>query len=836
MNDANMSHACSIAVPDRRPARRRLRGALALSAITLVALSLASRVNAIQFYPDYDEIARPAFDPDGTELRRIATAAAIIWEDYILDDRSFFYDLSWDNIDRFAEFHFYPGFSKKIIVDTHDDAGQPLNWYFDPTPLVNEEYDMYQTLYGASQSEPGFAGTPPDLLETGWEGGARGPNGVASGKLDLLTTVLHEMGHYLGINLDLADSAFNINPATLGGANVSVFATDEPFYEAEHLEVSTALMAADQGRGVRRLPSATDILATWDESQFSQFDVPRVDFIGAQSTEWEGTLNWIGGRVPDWDNQVFVRHGGQVRLTSGFSEAASLTVEAYSSAAVADNNFLRVYGPVVVGGEPAQEGEPTPLPGQVHIGGLSAGFPELEANSVQINLGYVNLQSPSSVLTVNGTLRIEPVGRLLGAGNVFARGQLENEGEISGGTFLGGGELILRTAFGGRLDLDGVSEQGRISTAYGNLRVDGTQHEPFSGVASITPGRKITFMQSFAIDGSLVFTGDPLNSASVSGTELWLRGRIDVTGNAVIEAPLMVFNNPAQETTVHAGGKLNLLPGRMGIGSSPDVYRGRIMLEQNAYLLLNVGLASSWELAGSLNMTNATVTGDSIINTGHLRGSGTLYVGKLENSGTVDVGDSIGVLNIGEGGRYVQTASGTLGIEASGFRPGTRYDQLKVTLGATLDGKLSVDFINGYLPAAGVRFDVLLASSISGQFAELELRAPEGRFVEGQLLYGADRVTLEILASGFTADFDMDGDVDGADLLRWKEGFGRAHRREQGDADGDLDVDGADFLAWQQQLGSVSPVPTAAAVPEPGAYLLFILASAGFRRTAGRKC
>jgi hypothetical protein len=42
---------------------------------------------------------------------------------------------------------------------------------------------------------------------------------------------------------------------------------------------------------------------------------------------------------------------------------------------------------------------------------------------------------------------------------------------------------------------------------------------------------------------------------------------------------LMVFNNPDQETTVHAGGRLNLFPGRMGIGSAPDVYRGRIMLE-----------------------------------------------------------------------------------------------------------------------------------------------------------------------------------------------------------------------------------------------------------------
>ena len=45
-------------------------------------------------------------------------------------------------------------------------------------------------------------------------------------------------------------------------------------------------------------------------------------------------------------------------------------------------------------------------------------------------------------------------------------------------------------------------------------------------------------------------------------------------------------------------------------------------------------------------------------------------------------------------------------------------------------------------------------------------------------------------------DFDVDGDVDAADLVKWQVGFGltgsAAHT--QGDADGDQDVDGGDFL------------------------------------------
>jgi hypothetical protein len=65
-------------------------------------------------------------------------------------------------------------------------------------------------------------------------------------------------------------------------------------------------------------------------------------------------------------------------------------------------------------------------------------------------------------------------------------------------------------------------------------------------------------------------------------------------------------------------------------------------------------------------------------------------------------------------------------------------------------------------------------------------------------------------------DFDLDGDVDGADFLVWQRGFGETY-----DAD--------DLAVWREHFGTVAPAATtAASVPEPCGALLFAAASIAF--------
>lgn len=67
-----------------------------------------------------------------------------------------------------------------------------------------------------------------------------------------------------------------------------------------------------------------------------------------------------------------------------------------------------------------------------------------------------------------------------------------------------------------------------------------------------------------------------------------------------------------------------------------------------------------------------------------------------------------------------------------------------------------------------------------------------------------------------SADFDMDGDVDGRDFLLWQGGYGTPvpfATKGEGDADVDADVDGSDLDIWQQQYGALAPIAAALAMP-----------------------
>jgi len=93
-------------------------------------------------------------------------------------------------------------------------------------------------------------------------------------------------------------------------------------------------------------------------------------------------------------------------------------------------------------------------------------------------------------------------------------------------------------------------------------------------------------------------------------------------------------------------------------------------------------------------------------------------------------------------------------------------------------------------------------------------------------------------STGGDADFDQDGDVDGADFLIWQRNFGTGTTLAQGDADNSGGVDDADLAIWETQFAAgAGQQPNLHTVPEPSSLMLTLLAaiSALFATRTGQK-
>jgi len=87
------------------------------------------------------------------------------------------------------------------------------------------------------------------------------------------------------------------------------------------------------------------------------------------------------------------------------------------------------------------------------------------------------------------------------------------------------------------------------------------------------------------------------------------------------------------------------------------------------------------------------------------------------------------------------------------------------------------------------------------------------RIVGGRIDIGA----FESESDAASADFDSDGDVDGADFLTWQRGFGTMPVvHAEGDANVDAVVDVVDLAVWQNLFGTSEAPPLVAGVVGSG--------------------
>jgi hypothetical protein len=203
--------------------------------------------------------------------------------------------------------------------------------------------------------------------------------------------------------------------------------------------------------------------------------------------------------------------------------------------------------------------------------------------------------------------------------------------------------------------------------------------------------------------GAATFTnnaGATFNNTSTSGTPIAAQG--GVANKSFVNAGTFNSNGGAVQVIdvpTSNTGTLNVNSGTLELTSFPN----------NAGTL-NV-VAGATLGTGGAPLTNAGVVG----------GRGTIDLGgeTFFNDGTVAPGASPGALAVV--GDFTQGPAGVLAIEIGGVTPGTAFDVLQVTGVANLGGTLTATLVNGFVPAAGNRFDFLTYASRTGDFTAFNL-------------------------------------------------------------------------------------------------------------------
>ena len=267
-----------------------------------------------------------------------------------------------------------------IIFDSKYEDESTREWSYSAD---DSQFDLTQVLYrDLTEGQRGdwYAGNPPNVLEVSYAGQATAsaPTQVKEAH-DLFSVALHELGHALGLDPNIVGAAtqYSVDPDLVRGANMSVTCYDS---DPVHLADANALMYPTIGPGLRRYPSATDVLAIASASQWGEINLYRKDFLGG--SDWNEPNNWVGAICPDANRDAYIHLPDANISLSADGYARNLTVAGANVQLDTDSYTLHVTQTATIG-----EG------GLLYLNGG-----ELEANILSIvNGGHFEMAAGTSL-------------------------------------------------------------------------------------------------------------------------------------------------------------------------------------------------------------------------------------------------------------------------------------------------------------------------------------------------------------------------------------------------------------------------------------------------------
>lgn len=386
---------------------------------------------------------------------------------------------------------------------------------------------------------------------------------------------------------------------------------------------------------------------------------------------------------------------------------------------------------------------------------------------------------------------------------------------------------------------------GKITVNAGRFTTDGS---------SIIAGSSGTGI--FTVNGGYVESGDDFGF----GTGATGVGTFNLNGGEV-RGGFAFFGGFGIGTWNQSGGLFRQNFGDIEIGNGGGVGSEEEPGPREGYFNLTGGVVQG---SGHFAIGNRYGTGSAVISGGALTSKGDIFVGRGYQFDGYPPGfggpTSLRVTGddaiiIADGNFTMKNNDIALSSTLIAEITGSTHTTIKVAGDADISrGILKVD-LTGYSPVSGNSWTILQAGAdlaasktaidsivatggfdplthnepaflgtLIGPFASVDYSlAPLTPGLSWNISYNNNAVTLSVTGTAsFTADFDHNGQVNGADLTKWKADFGV---NGNSDANGDGKSDGTDFLIWQRQFGSGVPAGAAiGAVPEPASIALIGLA------------
>tara|TARA_Y100000588_G_scaffold128701_1_gene141001 strand:+ start:1292 stop:3337 length:2046 start_codon:yes stop_codon:yes gene_type:complete len=336
-----------------------------------------------------------------------------------------------------------------------------------------------------------------------------------SGKVDFLSTTIHELGHVLGFGAtDSFDDQINMSSGTFsgsastavnGGINPGLFPDDESHWSmGTQSDGAEAMMNPVNTIGLRVLPTSLDY-AAFDDIGWELSELPS-------SAIWVGgdpgiPFNWVTGR--NWE-QHFIARSTDVAL---FSDVAA----SYEVSLDGDWNV-----------------------GSITFSGQSNYTISTGANTLVLETGDVTLSADAATHTIDGVIALNASGDF----DVGAEGTLVIDGSIVGNW------PITKTS-SGTLQLNAANSYSGDTVVMGGEVLVANGSGSATGSGSVTVKSGAVLAGDGTVGGSVMIDDGGLLSPGFSRGVLLINDDLVLSGTAAVNVELQA---PSSVTLTPVGG------------------------------------------------------------------------------------------------------------------------------------------------------------------------------------------------------------------------------------------------------------------------------------------